>query len=153
MKLHPPCTDDTDKPAGISSIVQKVTFLNFFISDSNSTSPSPDNTNDPPLCCGPPGRDGRDGMPGRDGRDGEGTWTFQNSWSVLREIETKNRCREIGQVNTNAAVNGQLELTLLKGRQRFDAVPTSNLEVYKFRDWWIFTYFISGHDESSPYNI
>ena len=35
----------------------------------------------------------------------------------------------------NAAVNGQLELTLLKGRQRFDAVSTSNLEVYKFREW------------------
>ena len=52
-----------------------------------------------------------------------------------------------------AAVNGHLELTLLKGRQRFDAVSTSNLEVYKFRDWWIFTYFISGHDESSPNNI
>ena len=52
-----------------------------------------------------------------------------------------------------AAVNGHLELTLLKGRQRFDAVSTSNLEVYKFRDWWIFTYFIFGHDESSPDNI
>ena len=25
-----------------------------------------------------------------------------------------------------------LELTLLKGRQRFDAISTSNLEVYKF---------------------
>ena len=34
-----------------------------------------------------------------------------------------------------AAVNGHLELTLLKGRQRFDAILTSNLEVYKFRDW------------------
>ena len=49
----------------------------------------------------------------------------------------------------NAAVNGHLELTLLKDRQRFDAVSTSNLEVYKFRDWWILTYFIFGHDESS----
>ena len=39
----------------------------------------------------------------------------------------------------NAAVNGQLELTFLKGRQRFDTVPTSNLKVYKFREWWIFT--------------
>ena len=53
----------------------------------------------------------------------------------------------------NAAVNGHLELTLLKGRQRFDAVSTSNLDVYKFRDWWIFTYFIFGHGESSPNNI
>ena len=52
-----------------------------------------------------------------------------------------------------AAVNGHLELTLLKGRQRFDAVSTSNLEVYKFRDWWIFTYFIFGHGESAPNNI
>ena len=33
----------------------------------------------------------------------------------------------------DAAVNGQLELPLLKDRQRFDAVSTSNLEVYKFR--------------------
>ena len=52
-----------------------------------------------------------------------------------------------------AAVNGHLELTLLKGRQRFDAISTSNLEVYKFRDWWILTYFISELGESSPYNI
>ena len=35
----------------------------------------------------------------------------------------------------NAAINGHLELALLKGRQRFDTVSTSNLEVYKFRDW------------------
>ena len=48
-----------------------------------------------------------------------------------------------------ADINGHLELTLLKGRQRFDA----NLHEYKFRDWWIFTYFIFGYDESSPYNI
>ena len=34
----------------------------------------------------------------------------------------------------NAAVNGQLELTLLKDRQRFDTVSTSNLKVYKFRE-------------------
>ena len=53
----------------------------------------------------------------------------------------------------NAAVNGHLELTLLKGRQRFDAISTSNLEVYKFRDWWILTYFIFGLGESSPYDI
>ena len=44
-----------------------------------------------------------------------------------------------------AAVNGHLELTLLKGRQRFDAISTPNLEVYKFRDRW----FIFGHGESS----
>ena len=35
----------------------------------------------------------------------------------------------------NAAVNGHLELPLLKGRQRLDAISASNLEVYKFRDW------------------
>ena len=35
----------------------------------------------------------------------------------------------------NAAVNGYLKLPLLKDRQRFDAVSTSNLEVYKFWDW------------------
>ena len=52
-----------------------------------------------------------------------------------------------------AAVNGHLELPLLKDRQRFDAISTSNLEVYKFRDWWILTYFILGHGESSPNNI
>ena len=36
---------------------------------------------------------------------------------------------------SNAAVNGHLELTLLKGRRRFDAISTSNLEVNKFWDW------------------
>ena len=53
----------------------------------------------------------------------------------------------------NAAVNGHLELPLLKDRQRFDAISTSNLGVYKFRDWWILTYFIFGHSESSLNNI
>ena len=52
-----------------------------------------------------------------------------------------------------AAVNGNLELPFLKDRQRFDAISTSNIEVYKFRDWWILTYFIFWHDESSPNNI
>ena len=52
-----------------------------------------------------------------------------------------------------AAVNGHLELPLLKDRQRFDAVSTSNLEVYKLRDWWILTYFIFGHGESSLTSI
>ena len=52
-----------------------------------------------------------------------------------------------------AAVNGHLELPLLKDRQRFDAISTSNLEVCKFRDWWILTYFIFGHGESSPNDI
>ena len=55
--------------------------------------------------------------------------------------------------NAYAAVNEHLELTLFKSRQRFDAISTSNLEVYKLRDWWIFTYVIFGHDESSPNNI
>ena len=35
--------------------------------------------------------------------------------------------------NINVAVNGNLELTLLKG-QRFDTISMLNLEVYKFRD-------------------
>ena len=56
-------------------------------------------------------------------------------------------------LNPNAAVNGHLELPLLKDRQRFDAVSTSNLEVLKFRDWWILTYFIFGHGESSLNNF
>ena len=56
-------------------------------------------------------------------------------------------------LNFYAAVNGHLELPLLKDRQRFDAVSTSNLEVYKFRDWWILTYLIFGHGESSLTNI
>ena len=54
---------------------------------------------------------------------------------------------------TNAAVNGHLELAHLKVRQRFDAISTSNLKVYKFRDWWILTCFIFGLGESSPDNI
>ena len=54
---------------------------------------------------------------------------------------------------TYAAINGHLELTLLKGRQRFDAISTSNLEVYKFRDLWILTFFIFELGESSPSNI
>ena len=48
--------------------------------------------------------------------------------------------------------NGHLELTLLKVRQRFDANSTANLEVYKFRGWWILTYPIFGLGESS-FNI
>ena len=35
----------------------------------------------------------------------------------------------------NAAINGHLELTLLKVRQRFNAISTLNLDVYKFWDW------------------
>ena len=53
----------------------------------------------------------------------------------------------------NAAVNGHLELPLLKDRQRFDAVSASNLEVLKFWDLWILTYFIFGHGESSLNNF
>ena len=52
-----------------------------------------------------------------------------------------------------AAINVHLELPFLKDHQRFDAISTSNLEVYKFRDWWILTYFIFGHGESSFNNI
>ena len=53
----------------------------------------------------------------------------------------------------NASVNGHLELPLLKVRQRFDAVSTSNLEVHIYRDWWILTHFIFCYGESSPYHI
>ena len=52
-----------------------------------------------------------------------------------------------------AAVNGYRELTLLRGRQRFEAISTSNLEVYKFWDWGIFTKFICKHGESYPSKI
>ena len=50
----------------------------------------------------------------------------------------------------NAAIITYLELTLLKGRQRFDAISTSNLEVYKFWDWWILSCINFGIGESSP---
>ena len=62
-------------------------------------------------------------------------------------------CKRIFKFELYAAVNGHLELPLLKDRQRFDAVSTSNLEVLTFRDWWILTYFIFGHDESSLNNF
>ena len=52
----------------------------------------------------------------------------------------------------NAAINGYLELTLLKGRQWYDAISTLNLEVYEFWDRWIFQ-FIFEHIESLPSNI
>ena len=42
------------------------------------------------------------------------------------------------QSKSYAAINGYLELTLLKGHQRFNAILTSNPEVYKFLDWWVF---------------
>ena len=38
-------------------------------------------------------------------------------------------CHWTESCSLNAAVNGKLELTLLKGRQRFDTVSTSNLKV------------------------
>ena len=44
-------------------------------------------------------------------------------------------------------------VTLLKVCQRFDAISTSNLEVYQFRDRWILTFFIIVLGESSPNNI
>ena len=56
-------------------------------------------------------------------------------------------------VASYASVNGHLELPLLKDPRSFEAVSTSNLEVYKFRDWWILTHLIFGHSESSLNNI
>ena len=85
-------------------------------------------------------------------------WTMSSlNHNENKPYSAKHTCRtgvhKLCTVNINAAVNGHLELTLLKGRQRFDVVSTSNLEVYKFQDWWIFTYFIFGPGESSPNNI
>ena len=75
------------------------------------------------------------------------------SWDIDRWHDGVTRIYYVWSLCSYAAVNGHLELTLLKGRQRFDVVSASNLEVYKFQDWWIFTYFIFGPDESSPNNI
>ena len=52
-------------------------------------------------------------------------FSYQRKWFDGKAVD---KCRLL----INAAVNGYLELTLLKGRQRFDALSTSNLEVYKF---------------------
>ena len=81
-------------------------------------------------------------------------WLMYFKWSSLFYVSCveqilPTRSHEM----SNAAVNGHLELTLLKVRQRFDAISTSNLEVYKFRDWWILTCFIFGLGESSPNSI
>ena len=56
---------------------------------------------------------------------------IENTWKTVcyRYWTTSNGrvvCRQLG---LYAAVNGKLELTLLKGRQRFDTVSTSNLKV------------------------
>ena len=53
--------------------------------------------------------------------------------SVSQNFLARNRFAYFFQAWLNgflyAAVNGKLELTLLKGRQRFDTVSTSNLKV------------------------
>ena len=72
------------------------------------------------------------------------------NWSLNSILKSTSRKLSLC---TNAAVNRHLELPLLKDHWRFDAVSTSNLEVYKFQDWWILTYFISGHGESSLNNF
>ena len=68
---------------------------------------------------------------------------------ILHGLSTLYRCSLI----TNAAVNGHLELPLLKDCQRFDTISTSNLEIYNFR--WLVNHhlFIFGHGESLPNNI
>ena len=76
-------------------------------------------------------------------------WHWTNEMSFGFECWIHQHVRRI----FNAAVNGHLELTLLKVRQRFDAISTSNLEVYKFQDWWILTYFIFELGESLPNDI
>ena len=73
--------------------------------------------------------------------------------SLILYNQTINKGHRLALTIINAAVNGRLELLLLKDCQRFDAVLTSNLEVLKFRDWWILTYFIFGHGESSLNNF
>ena len=55
---------------------------------------------------------------------------------LIEVVASEKSKRYLGKVmTTNAAVNGQLELTLLKGRQRLDTVSMSNLKVNKFREW------------------
>ena len=67
---------------------------------------------------------------------------------------TDNQCLILDAVgNIYATVTGHLELTRLKDRQWFDAISTSNPEVYEFRNRGILTYFIFEHGESSPNNI
>ena len=53
--------------------------------------------------------------------------------------------------HTNAAVNGNLDPTLSKGRQAFGVNSTSNLHLQKIEVGWIFTLFIFGRSESAPY--
>ena len=84
----------------------------------------------------------------------EGRPTLQLLHCVVAPVRVAAVCPQwtITATPTYAAVNGHLELPFLKDRQRFDAVSTSNLEVYKFQDWWILTYFNFEHGESSPNN-
>ena len=53
-----------------------------------------------------------------------------NSMYTLRSMQPS-----MGTLKPTSAVNGHLETNLLKDFQRFEANSTSNLEVYKFRDW------------------
>ena len=78
---------------------------------------------------------------------------YQSTYFIQFSGSFKSFCMTRQMLYTYAAVNGHLEVPLVKDRQRFDAVSTSNLEVHKFRDWWILTYFIFGHVESSLNNI
>ena len=50
-----------------------------------------------------------------------------------------------------AAVNGNLDPTLSKGRQAFGVNSTSHLHLQKIEVGWIFTLFIFGRSESAPY--
>ena len=51
----------------------------------------------------------------------------------------------------NAAVNGNLDPTLSKGRQAFGVNSTSHLHLQKIEVGGIFTLFIFGRSESAPY--
>ena len=77
--------------------------------------------------------------------------SFSHNYSI-KALHAYRNCN-FNTIIIYAAVIGHLELTLLKVRERFNAISTSNFEVYKFRDWWILTYFIFGLGECSPNDI
>ena len=59
-------------------------------------------------------------------KNGKMTWVIATLKSLL--VSRQSAHKKVIE-NVYAAVNGKLELTLLKGRQRFDTVSTSNLKV------------------------
>ena len=57
------------------------------------------------------------------------SYAVRQQWSHYIKNKDKQTRAAFWCTHTNADVNGKLELTLLKGRQRFDTVSTSNLKV------------------------